>query len=51
MEGDAAGWLAVGFSDAPYMVRILLGTHVHALKCLIACQCTSPKVDRNIYCT
>ena len=48
MEGDAAGWLAVGFSDTPNMVRILLSTHVHVLNCLIAYQCTLPKVDKNI---
>ncbi len=37
MEGTAAGWVAVGFSETPDMVSKLDHKYVYLLLCLFAC--------------
>ena len=49
MLGQVTGWLAVGFSDNPDIVRIFLGTQHDVLNGLIVCHFLLPKVGRNMY--
>ena len=44
MEGDAVGWLAVGFSNSSNMVRIFLGIYEDVFNSLAESHCISPNV-------